>query len=208
MQLANETVAMLKLFTEALADAFTMPEIVQRLADMLDYNLEALAGPKSNNLKVVDPESYHFNPKALLSDIVDVYLNLKTKKPFIEAVARDGRSYKPDTFKGATWILKRFSLRAPDEIRAWEGLMDEFKKAYEEDLQLEEDLGDIPEEFQGTSTLTNKNLCSLLMLPQTLFYILSWPIRLSYQLQKYLLIALRSDLISSQTQMILSIDLH
>ena len=38
MQLTNETVAMLKLFTEALADSFTMPEIVQRLADMLDYS--------------------------------------------------------------------------------------------------------------------------------------------------------------------------
>jgi ubiquitin conjugation factor E4 B len=33
---------MLKLFTDALADSFTMPEIVQRLADMLDYNLDAM----------------------------------------------------------------------------------------------------------------------------------------------------------------------
>ena len=35
MQLTNESVATLKLFTEALADAFTSPEVVQRLADML-----------------------------------------------------------------------------------------------------------------------------------------------------------------------------
>ena len=35
MVLTNETVAMLKLFTEVLDEAFTMPEVVQRLADML-----------------------------------------------------------------------------------------------------------------------------------------------------------------------------
>src|SRR5436305_6087260 len=85
MQLTNETVAMLKLFTEALADSFTMPEIVQRLADMLDYNLEAIVGPKQRDLRVRNPEKYFFQPKTLLSEIVDVYLNLKNKTSFVEA---------------------------------------------------------------------------------------------------------------------------
>jgi hypothetical protein len=44
MQLANETIAMMKLFTSALSESFTMPEIVQRLADMMDYNLDTLVG--------------------------------------------------------------------------------------------------------------------------------------------------------------------
>lgn len=52
MQLTNETVAMLKLFTEALADSFTKKEVVVRLAHMLDFNLEALVGPRRSNLKV------------------------------------------------------------------------------------------------------------------------------------------------------------
>ena len=72
MQLTNETVAMLKLFTEALADSFTMPEIVQRLADMLDYNLDVMVGPKNTNLNVEKREEYGFHPKALLAEIVDV----------------------------------------------------------------------------------------------------------------------------------------
>ena len=61
MQLTNETVAMLKLFTEALGDAFTMPEIVQRLATMLDYNLDAMVGPKKDSLKVDNLQEYNFN---------------------------------------------------------------------------------------------------------------------------------------------------
>jgi ubiquitin conjugation factor E4 B len=149
MQLTNETVAMLKLFTEALADAFTMPEIVQRLADMLDYNLDAMVGPKSINLKVEHLESYQFNPRALLSEIVDVYLNLGSKTSFALAVARDGRSYKPANFERATAIMKRWGLKSPDEIRAWQDLGERFVKAKEEDDQAEEDLGEVPDEFLG-----------------------------------------------------------
>ncbi|KAJ9607700.1 Ubiquitin conjugation factor E4 [Cladophialophora chaetospira] len=147
MQLTNETVAMLKLFTEALADAFTMPEIVQRLADMLDYNLDAMVGPKSSELKVQNIQEYNFDPKALLSEIVDVYLNLGEKDNFILAVARDGRSYKPSNFTNAASIMRKFVLKAPEELTRWNSLMVKFAKAKEEDEAADADLGDIPEEF-------------------------------------------------------------
>ncbi|KAJ6031253.1 hypothetical protein N7540_001985 [Penicillium herquei] len=147
MQLTNETVAMLKLFTEALADSFTMPEIVQRLADMLDYNLDAMVGPKSLDLRVQNLQEYGFNPRALLSEITDVYLNLMSKQNFITAVARDGRSYKPENFKNAADILRKWSLKSPEEMRRWNQLQIKVKEAKAEDDQIEEDLGEIPDEF-------------------------------------------------------------
>ena len=150
MQLTNETVAMLKLFTEALAESFTMPEIVQRLADMLDYNLDAMVGPKSRDLVVEKPQEYGFQPKTLLSEIVDVYLNLRTKENFVFAVARDGRSFKPSNFEAATRILQKFALKGPEEISAWTKLGQKFKDAKEADEKAEEDLGEIPDEFLGT----------------------------------------------------------
>ncbi len=150
MQLTNETVAMLKLFTEALADSFTMPEIVQRLADMLDYNLDVMVGPKSSDLKVDNPREYNFNPKLLLADIVDVYLNLGQKGDFVLAVARDGRSYKPANVEKATILLQKLSALSPEAIAAWKALGEKFKKAKELDDQAEEDLGEIPDEFLGT----------------------------------------------------------
>jgi ubiquitin conjugation factor E4 B len=140
-------VHIMKLFTEALADAFTMPEIVQRLADMLDYNLDAMVPPKSSSLKVENLSEYNFNPKQLLSEIVDVYLNLSNKDNFILAVARDGRSYKPNNFAAAATIMKKFVLKAPEEIARWNVLIDNFAKAKMEDEQAEADLGDIPDEF-------------------------------------------------------------
>ncbi len=152
MQLTNETVDMLKLFTDALAESFTMPEIVQRLADMLDYNLDAMVGPKSGDLKVDNPGEYGFNPKGLLAEIIDVYLNLRDKENFILAVARDGRSYRPANFEKATVILKRLGLKSNEELVAWTELGKKFKIAKEIDDQAEEDLGEVPDEFLGTVT--------------------------------------------------------
>ncbi|KAL9097339.1 MAG: hypothetical protein Q9165_000766 [Trypethelium subeluteriae] len=147
MQLTNETVSMLKLFTDALADSFTMPEVVQRLADMLDYNLDALVGPKRKNLHVENPKEYSFDPKTLLSELVDVYLNLGGKESFRVAVARDGRSYKPNNFEAAQDVMKRYALKSPDEMTRFSTLAFQIARAKEEEEEEEQDLGEIPDEF-------------------------------------------------------------
>lgn len=147
MQLANETVSMLKLFTEVLAEAFTMPEIVQRLADMLDYNLESMVGPKQRDLKVREPDQYHFKPSVLLSDLMDVYINLKDMPSFHIAVARDGRSYKPYNFEHAAEIMVKTKMKSPDELKVWKKLLQTIAHAKEMEDQAEEDLGDVPDEF-------------------------------------------------------------
>lgn len=147
MQLTNETVSMLCLFTEALANAFTKAEIVQRLADMLDYNLNALAGPNQRDLKVENKEEYGWRPQSMLADIMDVYLNLRDKTSFHLAVARDGRSYRPGNFVNAHRIMERFALKSPEELRQWDALAALVAKTKEEDEKAEEDLGDIPEDF-------------------------------------------------------------
>lgn len=149
MQLANETVAMMQLFTKALRDSFTLPEVVGRLAGMLDYNLEVLVGPKSQNLKVEDSaRKYHFNPKTLMPDVVEIFLNLGGVQSFVEAVADDGRSYKPETFQKASQIMTRKGLKAPEELDAWDQFIGRVAKAKEVLDQAEQDFGDAPEEFE------------------------------------------------------------
>jgi len=74
--LGNETVHMLNYMTGELVEPFLTPEIVDRLAAMLDYNLVTLVGPKRSELKVQNPEKYRFDPKQLLSELVDIYLHL------------------------------------------------------------------------------------------------------------------------------------
>lgn len=147
MQLTNETVSMMKLFTGNLSTSFTMPEIVDRVAAMVDYTLDTIVGPKSANLKVENAKKYQFDPKLLLSEFVDIYLNLSVSESFIDAVARDGRSYKPSNFDSATRILTRHALKSSEDITRWEKLKNRFKIAKELEDQDEEDLGDAPDEY-------------------------------------------------------------
>jgi len=123
-----------------------MPEIVRKLAAMLDYNLEALAGQKYRDLKVKNPEKYKFDPRALLGDIVQVFLNLSDEEEFVRAVAEDGRSYRKELFDGTAEILRKRGLKTDDEIAKLSAFVQKVETAkamFEE----EEDLGEVPDEF-------------------------------------------------------------
>lgn len=149
-QLGSSTVALLKTFTAEAKEPFMVPEIVDRLAAMLDYNLEALVGPRCSELKVKNMEKYKFNPRALLTDILDVYLNLSDQGEFARAVANDGRSYKKELFeKAATIATKYFLLKNENDIerlRLFVVKVEESKAT----LEAEDDLGEVPDEFLGT----------------------------------------------------------
>ncbi|KAL2160170.1 hypothetical protein VTH06DRAFT_1826 [Thermothelomyces fergusii] len=148
MQLANETVSMMRLFTTTITEAFTMPEIVHRLAGMLDYNLETLTGPKSKMLKVDNPEKYFFNPKTLLPELVDIYLNLGSSASFVEAVAADGRSYKPSTMIATAQILRNKNLKDEKDVQAWEALSARIESVKAELDRADMDYDDAPPEFE------------------------------------------------------------
>lgn len=145
MQLTRETMETLILFTENLTDAFTMPEIVTRLADMLDYNLDTMVGPKRLNLRVDTPAEYGFNPRQLLADIMSVYINLAAKDNLIHAIARDGRSYKPANFVKAKDYVS--PLKSSDELRVWDQLAAKVAATKAAEEQEEEDLGEVPDEY-------------------------------------------------------------
>ncbi|KAF1928714.1 ubiquitin conjugation factor E4 [Didymella exigua CBS 183.55] len=147
MQLTNETVAMLKLFTEALADSFTKKEVVVRLAHMLDYNLEALVGPKKSSLKVDNPEEYGWNPRQMLAELTDVYLNLQDKQSFIDAVATDGRSYRSEYWIEAHKIMAKFHLKNDQQLQQWEAMARNISATKEAADVEEADLGEYPDEY-------------------------------------------------------------
>lgn len=149
ISLANETVSLLVRFTAFVPDAFVVPEVVDRLARMLNFNQVVLTGDKCKNLKVKDPAKYRFNPRHLLSAIVDIYLNLRTKQGFVIACARDGRSYRREVFEQTTFILRKYSLKPSSDIDAFQQFFNAVDKAKLEDEEGEEALGDIPDHFLG-----------------------------------------------------------
>ncbi|KAJ3503365.1 hypothetical protein NLJ89_g8468 [Agrocybe chaxingu] len=144
--LGRSTVELLKVFTAETKAPFMMPEIVDRLAAMLDYNLQALVGPKCQELKVRDPEKYKFNPRALLGDIIQVFLNLSDQPTFIQSVAGDGRSYSKELFDRAADIAIRRTIKSETEITVWRAFVEKVEEA-KAAMEAEEDLGEVPDEF-------------------------------------------------------------
>lgn len=65
-----------------------MQELGPRLAAMLNFNLQQLCGPKCRDLKVENPEKYGFEPKKLLDQLTDIYLQLDCAR-FAKAIADD-----------------------------------------------------------------------------------------------------------------------
>ena len=149
LDLGTESLRLIKLFTVETVRPFLAPEIVDRLAAMLDANLNMLAGPKCQDLKVKNPEQYRFRPKDLLSDILQIFLHLGPHDEFRAAVAKDGRSYSKDLFERADRFARKMALKVDNELDVLREMVD----AVEVLRQLEEDddaMGEIPDDYLGT----------------------------------------------------------
>lgn len=59
---------------------YLIQELADRLAAMLNFNLQQLCGPKCKILKVTNPDKYGWDPKHLLDQLTDIYLHLDTEK--------------------------------------------------------------------------------------------------------------------------------
>lgn len=113
----KRNINVLQEWTKTVREPFLKPEIVDRLAAMLCFNLSNLVGSKMQDLKVKDKKKYRFDPKALLGDLTDIFRNLGVEQRFVEAVAREGRSYKRELFERLAGILQNRAIKTPGEIQ-------------------------------------------------------------------------------------------
>ncbi|EYU44160.1 hypothetical protein ABFS82_08G027800 [Erythranthe guttata] len=149
MKLAMEDVSMLAFTSEQITVPFLLPEMVERVASMLNYFLLQLVGPQRKSLTLKDPEKYEFRPKVLLKQIVTIYVNLaKGDKDniFPAAITRDGRSYNEQLFGSAADVLRRIGEDGR-MIQEFVLLGEKTKIAASDAMDAEAVLGDIPDEF-------------------------------------------------------------
>ncbi|XP_010258183.1 PREDICTED: probable ubiquitin conjugation factor E4 [Nelumbo nucifera] len=149
MKLANEDVGMLAFTSEEISAPFLLPEMVERVASMLNYFLLQLVGPQRRALRLTDPEKYEFRPKKLLKQIVDIYVHLARgdkENIFPSAISRDGRSYNEQLFTAAADVLRRIGEDGT-VVQEFVELGAKAKAAASEAMDTEAALGDIPDEF-------------------------------------------------------------
>lgn len=146
-QLGGSTLNMLSYMTTEIKEPFLQDEVVDHLAAMVDYNVLQLGGPKCSGLKVRHMERYEFEPRVWLRRLVDVFVNLSGKQRFLEALARDGRSFQPATMRSAAALLERHGLVPAQDLAVFTRLIDRVEAIQLADRLAEEDLGDIPDDF-------------------------------------------------------------
>lgn len=149
LDLGHESLRLLKLFSHETKGPFLTPEIVDRLAAMLDANLSVLAGPRCRDLKVKDREKYKFRPEELLSDVLSVFLQLGPHIEFQTGVAKDGRSYSKDLFARAARIASKTAIKTPAELQELAKFVEKVEAVRAAEAE-DEALGDMPDEFLGT----------------------------------------------------------
>ncbi|OQR76404.1 ubiquitin conjugation factor E4 B-like [Tropilaelaps mercedesae] len=145
LTLARESVDMLHNLSQHIKEPFTRPELADRLAAMLNFNLQQLCGPKCKNLKVKNGDKYGWDPRRLLNQLVDIYLHLDCEK-FEQAIANDERSYRPELFDDAVSRISKAMLKSEAQIRQFEGLAARVQQVLRERHEL--DLSDAPDEFR------------------------------------------------------------
>ncbi|KAG6550550.1 hypothetical protein Mapa_007919 [Marchantia paleacea] len=151
MILANEDVKMLQYTSAEITAPLLLPEMVERIAAMLNYFLMQLVGPRRNALKLKEPEKYEFRPKELLCQIMDIYVHLSrgdSNGVFAKAISSDGRSYQHEIFVAAVEVVGKYQLVLPETtVQDFLALAQKAHEASVEAMDTEALLGDIPDEF-------------------------------------------------------------
>ena len=129
---------------------FLLPEMVERVASMLNYFLKYITGPERKKLKTKNPEEYNFDPKKLLTGILEIYLQLERaddEHVFARAVSSDGRSYRDEMFGEALAVVERHALMEADRVQLIRRFAQACHDAALHGAREEEILGEVPDEF-------------------------------------------------------------
>ncbi|XP_016381532.1 ubiquitin conjugation factor E4 B-like [Sinocyclocheilus rhinocerous] len=147
LALATETVDMFHILTKQVQKPFLRPELGPRLAAMLNYNLQQLCGPKCRDLKVENPEKYGFEPKKLLDQLTDIYLQLDCAR-FAKAIADDQRSYSRELFEEVISKMRKAGIKSTIAIEKFKLLLEKVEEIVARNSQSEMDYNDAPDEFK------------------------------------------------------------
>ncbi|GJQ12331.1 hypothetical protein GpartN1_g4122.t1 [Galdieria partita] len=147
--LSHSSVNMLHFLTEddRVRKVFLKPEMVNRLAEMLNYFLLQLCGPKCQSLVVRNKEQYAWEPRVLLTQIVGIYLHFREEEDFAKSVAKDGRSYSQELFERALDIVHRRRLLSDEECHELQLMMKRFREFEKLESEDEDLIQNAPEEF-------------------------------------------------------------
>uniref|UniRef100_A0A5S6QIK5 Ubiquitin conjugation factor E4 B n=1 Tax=Trichuris muris TaxID=70415 RepID=A0A5S6QIK5_TRIMR len=146
LQLARATIDMFGYMTKDVTEPFLTGELGDRLAAMLNYNLKQLCGPASQRLRVKDPKRYTWEPRNLINELTEIYLNLDCDK-FVGCIVGDERSYSPAFFRNVIECLIRHNIKSNSKVEQLRLLAQKAHAVWKKRKQEDMVFSDVPSDF-------------------------------------------------------------
>ncbi|KHJ41646.1 hypothetical protein D918_08293 [Trichuris suis] len=146
LQLARATIDMFGYMTKDVTEPFLTGELGDRLAAMLNYNLKQLCGPTSQRLRVKDPKRYTWEPRSLINELTEIYLNLDCDK-FVGCIVADERSYSPAFFRNVIECLIRHNIKSNSKVEQLRLLAQKAHAVWKKRKQEDMVFSDVPTDF-------------------------------------------------------------
>ena len=151
MNLANESVALLKFTCSHTPDAFMHELILPRVAVLVSVYLDRLAHGGELRVKGNLRVDYNFNAALLHTSVVAVFNKLceqeERKESFLDAIVEDEAHFRRSSYEKGIRILRRRALMAASEVDAFERALVVLVRKLEEKKNVEMMLGEIPNEY-------------------------------------------------------------
>ena len=151
MNLANESIELLKYVVDHTTEAFMDNLILPRIAILVCVYLDRLGHGSELRVKGNLREDYNFNAKFLLTSVVEVFNKLcenrKHRELFLNGIVDDEAHFRELSFKKGINVLRKKQLMNIGEINKFEQSLNELVKKFEEKKNVEVMLGDIPTKY-------------------------------------------------------------
>jgi len=157
LMMANDATDMLAYLSTdpTFVKAFTVPALRSRLVDMLCNILSSLGSKKASEFKIDNPEKYNFYPKKMMEEVFQTLLNCakvvqggeEDAQQFVRTVANCAY-YDYETFNNAAGLIRKHGIvNDAQSLDLFTKFVEDCEKAKKEVMAMEEELGEIPDEF-------------------------------------------------------------
>jgi ubiquitin conjugation factor E4 B len=147
--LCLETLNMLNYLTSdpIIRRPFLFEEILPRFTSTLLNVLQRIVGTKSLEIKVENMESYNFQPKVMLKEVVSAMVHFHSEQEFWSAVAKDSFYADGGPLRKAISTVTRLGLISDQEITQLKELYEQVQKSRATLVDIESLIEDAPFEF-------------------------------------------------------------
>jgi len=155
----KENVDIFTWLTTEIYEPLLTPELVERLSIFLNYNLKDMVTATNSQGRRVLYDELKVEPTVVIVMLAKIYVNVSgvgrrggVNDVFLQSVVRDGRSFELQYFKDAPGLVNDHynGTSIPDVGKTMDDfakVVTELARVEAEDATMEEDLGEIPDEY-------------------------------------------------------------